>query len=155
MFIVGESYLLPTIELMVMESPERFVVMHEHVGDVSGHNHMHLNKQFVPDHVLKMDKSFDRDILACAPKRTEMKVMVCQRPYEPIKNYGHSLESFFIVQRQVRKRIKTCDVCPHQGCDLSNVPETEIRGRTAVVCPCHGLAWSTENGEMIIRKPKK
>jgi len=158
---VGQTYLLPTIQMMIEDRLVRFVVLHEHVGDISGRSHQHLDMRFVPDDVLETlnelsGPDFVSQILACTSRPVTMQEMVCVRKHTPIKTFRKELrDGFMLLQNKHKNLKKTCSVCPHQGCNLKDVPVTKIGSKEVVVCPCHGLTWSASTGEMVRRVPRK
>lgn len=151
-YIVGESYDLPCVFL----SNIWFVVLHRHVGDISGEEHLHLDLRFVSDDDLKKIEMRRDQILACGVVPVSIRSMVCCSSYVPIKHFaGESRSKFLKLQRANAKNKMMCGVCPHQGCNLDFVDPVRIgKHKDALVCPCHGLTWSGETGNMIRRVPK-
>lgn len=158
MFEVGKTYLLPTTELLIDGLLVTVVIMHDHVGDISGERHQHVDMQFLPEEALHIVRGkINEDIFACAPHDVVMREVVCQRPFQHIKSYrSESRDKFLEVQRRCQDRVMADNICPHQGCDLSHTPPIRAaNGKEVLVCPCHGLRWSTETGELVPRIPRK
>ena len=160
MYIIGQSYLLPTVRLSLKDGNiYDMVVIHEHVGDISGENHIHIDLRFFTKEMWAFAGDLlPTEILACDNfPSIVMKEMVCQSEYVPIKHFRGKIgrSGFFQIQKNNQDRCVVNNLCPHQGCDLSNIPATKINGKEAIVCPCHGLTWDAETGKMLKRMPRK
>ena len=159
MYIIGQKYLVPTVLLWCpkLKRSIRFVVLHEHVGDISGELHQHIDLRFSPDFALQFLKEVmnGSDILACDPQKVTMKEMTCVRQFSVKHISNDQRHGFFLLQEMCQNRVNTCNICPHQGFDLSTISATKIRGKEVLICPCHGLTWSVETGRMVKRKPRK
>lgn len=151
-YIVGQTYEVPTIEL----GGNVFVVLHEHIGDITGRAHQHVDLRFLSDYELDC-LGWERDeIFACSPQPTIMRNMICQSEYIPIKHFQEHHRSGFMQLQQIHQsKTMNCGVCPHQGCDLTGLEPVKVQGQNALVCPCHGLTWSIKTGKMLKRIPRK
>jgi nitrite reductase/ring-hydroxylating ferredoxin subunit len=157
---IGEKYLVPTVELPIGNKNITFVVLHQHVSDIGNEDHQHLDLRFISGQDLEYIKRYyGEDFLiefrACEPRPVTMREMVLHRQHVQIKFFGDSRPSFMKLQKMAEKFTKTCDKCPHQGCDLSEAPVTKVGAKKVVVCPCHGLRWSLDTGELVKRIPRK
>lgn len=152
MFVVGCAYEVPTINY----DGTTFVVLHEHLGEISGKVHQHIDLRFLPNSEIER-RNWQRDaIYACMPQPVIMRKMVCYSTYTPIKTFSeHHRADFMKTQKLVQNRTMKCRVCPHQGYDLSKVPNSKINGKDVVVCPCHGITWDVQTGSMVRRLPRK
>lgn len=159
MYEVGKTYLVPTADLMLNGRSVTFVLLGNHVGEFSQEDHSHLDRQFIPDDVLAEIREIrggDQMIAGPPTHQRVLREMVCLRPYVPIQHYPENVRwKFMAIQKTCQTKTMTGLVCPHQGCDLSQVPTSKVKGEEVVVCPCHGLRWSVETGKMAPRLPRK
>lgn len=156
-YFPGRVYLVPTVELPVCGKQCPCVVLHQHVGDISGEDHQHIDLRFASDEVLyELLTVMGGDLVACKPSPVVMREMLCYRAHAPVINYNRPQRaSFLALQRNSVGLVMRNMVCPHQGCDLSQAARIKKQGEEVVVCPCHGLQWSVESGRLVRRLPKK
>lgn len=161
MYEIGKTYYLPTTKITIrcddgISREFTFVVLHDHIGDITGEPHQHIDHRFIDDATIEL-LSIKLDQITAAPSRSIIfNQMICYRNYTPIKKFTLTSRIMFMT---IQKKHKHCamqnNICPHQGCDLSNIPITKINGKNALVCPCHGLTWNTDTSKMIKRMPRK
>lgn len=145
---IGKSYSLPCIKLKVGKRYFWFVILHAHLGEISGEWHRHIDVRFTSNYVLGQMDVERTDVVACGMNgKTVQRRMVCKHEYAPIKHRDPVTSRFKKLQGLCKNMKLDTDTmkCPHQGCDLS-----KLQGQTSVVCPCHGVEWSLKDGSMIV-----
>ena len=148
---VGKTYLVPCIKLPIDGRAYWLAILDYHRGDITGKDHYHIDVRFVSDFLLaKLGHDRSVALAANGPRPVEMVFRKCRHDYVPIENFiGTEIPSdraFAILERRNKKKTLNCSTmkCPHQGCDLSGLGDGK-----EVVCPCHGLRWSLEDGRLL------
>lgn len=145
---IGKRYNLPCVKMQVGKRFFWFVILDSHLGEISGEWHRHIDIRFTSNYVLeKFLGMFRSDVVATGMNQDIVnRRMVCKHEYVPIQHRGpHTSRFNKLLGLCQGMRLDTSTMkCPHQGCDLS-----KLEGPTSVVCPCHGLEWSLEDGSLI------
>ena len=148
-FKVGHYYIRPAIQII---TGDVLAYLHDHVGDISGEHHYHVDARFISD---KTYKRLDvrPDFVFGASGDLVRASLCCHREVIPPVAFfsPKSANNFRMIEE--RSKGKKCNgkVCPHQGCDLGAVEPTKVGEKMARVCPCHGLQWNVESGSLIPR----
>lgn len=146
---IGQRYTLPCIKTPIGKRFFWFVILDSHLGEISGEWHRHIDIRFTSDYVLeKILGMFRSDVVATGMNEDIVNHrMVCKHEYVPIQHHADIDPSRFNKLQEICQGMKldtSTMKCPHQGCDLS-----KLQGQTSVICPCHGLEWSLEDGSLI------
>lgn len=151
---VGEKYRVECVKLPVGNRLFWIPILCEHVGDIGGTFHYHIDVRFTTDFILQLIDLKPNEVMGVArQRRTQSFIKVCLRQFEPITLLRESAQksSYNTLQDMVKDRRMdlNCLKCPHQGVDLRQVPVTNgVR-----VCPAHGLTWDKE-GNFVKREIK-
>lgn len=154
--VIGRTYLLPSVLRNFNSEECWFGVLHEHVGDISGQLHIHLDTRFIPDKMFESLHIADKhDILASDVRDYDyIAGEFCKVPLKCYRNWDSSFQPFHtpkwhVLQKMLHGQKMSCDVCPHMKMDLSEVKPVMVKGQLCKICPNHKIAWSIEDGSLV------
>lgn len=156
-YIVGKIYEIPCTNVIVNSKFFLFPILHTHVGDISGEKHHHLDIRFASDSLLE-ELSIPADMIIARDSSPKDEIVYmsleCIRQFHPIKKYRRGSVKFLrlLERKNKNKKVNETLVCPHQGFDLEQAPILSVRQKMCRICPCHGLAWSVDDGGLVQRE---
>lgn len=164
--VVGERYRVPAVFQRFRKTLTLWVPVigpehedREHIG--FEHDHWHIDWRFAGNslieyHAFSLPPRHWHGKVLCRNDWTlhvGNRVFTCRRHMEPfpVPYWRQALQAAYAEHRVNPK----CAVCPHRGFPLAGSPTEEIAGRTAWVCPGHGLAWDIETGQLLERRAEE
>lgn len=157
---IGQFYSVRCAKIKLEDKTRWVPVLCDHVGEISGRHHFHVDVRFISERTLKLMEATPIDSILAGPMypniiiRRKRKKCLRQFPVIKVANTLKIWTNFKTAQEMNKHKRVICNTCPHHGVNLSQVPVTIHDGELVKVCPAHGLVWREKDGKMVERKTK-
>lgn len=156
---IGQIYLVDRVFAQHWWWP----IFDEHMGDISGKMHFHVDGRFLTQKDIRYLRSRTGSLITVRSiiggnsewiERRDTTQMKCLRNFGKV-NFDNLDQWKELQDKLIAQKCKlnlNCMTCPHQGLNLKQVLPVNRNGGKSVICPNHHMEWSLKDGSLIERK---